>query len=130
MTRQLRSGKGRNALILANGGVLSYQHVVCLSSQPNKGPYPDNRALKIANKPKPSITAEAEGEAVIEVSVSQFVSGSTNPVDIHGRVLAKGNPFTRVCDRSVEERSPLRCEPRGCANSDTSIVGDRGAHWE
>lgn len=70
MTRLLRSGKGRNALILANGGVLSYQHVVCLSSQPNKGAYPDNRALKIANKPKPMVSAEAEGEAVIEVSVS------------------------------------------------------------
>lgn len=44
MTRQLRSKKGQvsdhknagvlNGLILANGGVLTYQHVVCLSTKP------------------------------------------------------------------------------------------------
>lgn len=68
ITRQLRNGKAHNGLILANGGVLSYQHAVCLSTQPNSGgAYPDNRALKITNKLMPQISAEAEGEAVIEV---------------------------------------------------------------
>lgn len=68
MTRQLRNGKGRNGLVLANGGVLSYQHVVCLSSQPRNRPYPDNRGLAAYNKPKPLVSGEADGPAVIEVS--------------------------------------------------------------
>lgn len=72
MTRQLRDGRGRNGLVLANGGVLSYQHVVCLSSQPRKGAaYADSRKLRPDSKPKPAIATEAEGEAVIEVSGRQ-----------------------------------------------------------
>lgn len=70
MSRRLRDGKGHNGLVLANGGVLSYQHAVCLSSKPGKHSYPDNRSLKAGTAPKPMIVEEAEGEAVIEVSLS------------------------------------------------------------
>lgn len=72
MTRQIRSRKIRNGLVLANGGVLSYQHAICLSSRPRKHgtPYPDSRAASdaIAKGAAPPVTTFAEGEARIEVS--------------------------------------------------------------
>ena len=73
MTRQLRGSRSRsrNGLILANGGVLSYQHAVCLSSQAPKEerPYPDNKFSSLVDSDLvPSVDFEAEGEAIIEVS--------------------------------------------------------------
>lgn len=73
MTRQLRQGKGRNGLVLANGGVISYQHAVCLSSRPRGGPYPDSASLSVGNEtPSSPVDADATGPAVIEVSQSQL----------------------------------------------------------
>lgn len=73
MTRQLRAGKGKNGLILANGGVATYQHVVCISTRPrsdNSG-YPCIQPLPeiLKDLPVPKIEEVAEGEAVIEVRV-------------------------------------------------------------
>ena len=77
MTRQLRSSKKKmkptTGLILANGGVLTYQHVVCLSSHPRKdgSAYPSVNPLP-AGPPRledaPRVQVEAEGVATIEVS--------------------------------------------------------------
>jgi Thiolase-like protein type 1 additional C-terminal domain len=72
MTRQLRTGnKGKHGLILANGGVITYQHVICLSSQPRRdgSPYPAKNPLPetIQDVLVPPIDAQPEGEAVIEV---------------------------------------------------------------
>lgn len=77
MTRQLRSPKKADkpstGLILANGGVLTYQHVVCLSSHPRKN---NNTAYPAANplpagpprlEDAPGVQVEAEGVGVIEV---------------------------------------------------------------
>ena len=74
MVRRLQMGEGRNGLILANGGVLTYQHALCLSTKsrgdgsayPNKDPLPS----QVTNIPVPAVTIHAEGEAVIEVSLS------------------------------------------------------------
>jgi hypothetical protein len=71
MVRRLRQGAGQNGLILANGGFLSYQHAICISTQPRKTPsyYPDSGALKSGpSDPIPPIDSEAEGEAKIEVN--------------------------------------------------------------
>lgn len=70
MVRRLRKGSGRNGLILANGGFLSYQHAICLSGQPRKNstPYPDSRRFESGpSEPIPPIDYEAEGKARIEV---------------------------------------------------------------
>jgi hypothetical protein len=73
MTRQLRDGKGRNGLILANGGVLSYQHVICLSTtgRAEGSPYPAEDPLPewVTDLPVPAVVAKVEGneEATIEV---------------------------------------------------------------
>lgn len=72
MVRELRNGNGENGLILANGGVLTYQHVVCLSTKsrrdgsayPHKNPLPRH----VTDLPVPPICAQAEGEATVEVS--------------------------------------------------------------
>ena len=45
MTRQLRAGKGKKGLVLCNGGVLSYQHVVILGTEPRRSLYPVGNLL-------------------------------------------------------------------------------------
>jgi len=75
MTRQLRerksTGADSNGLILANGGVLTYQHVVILSSVPrkDKSSYPPANPLSATSPrdPSPIIDEEATGSAIIEV---------------------------------------------------------------
>lgn len=73
LVRRLRQGSARNALILANGGFLSYQHAICISTQPrrNQRAYPDSRALPSGSTGSiPPIDLEAEGKAQVEVSLS------------------------------------------------------------
>ena len=67
MTRQLREGKGKTALVLCNGGVLSHQYVVILSREPRKGgDYPTENLLpqQITDVPLPELLIDAEGEAL------------------------------------------------------------------
>lgn len=70
--RQIRSGKGRSGLVLANGGVATYQHVVCMSSGPRAdgSPYPEHNPLPeyVDDLPIPELEAQPEGDATIEVS--------------------------------------------------------------
>jgi hypothetical protein len=72
MARKLRAGNGTYGLVLANGGVLTYQHVICLSSRPRADgqPYPAHNPLPSIseNNTTPAIDEAAEGEAIIEVS--------------------------------------------------------------
>ena len=72
MTRQIRAGNGTNGLVLANGGMMTYQHVICLSSSPRRDglPYPETPPLPdvVTDVPVPAVDVEAEGEAAIEVS--------------------------------------------------------------
>jgi hypothetical protein len=69
MTRELRNGNSKTGLVLANGGLVTYQYVVCLSSRPRNSPYPDRNPLPdfLTEDPVPPIDEKAEGEAVIEV---------------------------------------------------------------
>lgn len=71
MARKLRAGNGTTGLVLANGGVLTYQHVICLSSRPRADgqPYPAHNPLPsvLDHITTPPIDDTAEGEAIIEV---------------------------------------------------------------
>ena len=71
MVGRMREGCYQNGLILANGGVLSYQHVVCLSTKPRRGKpaYPATNPLPeyINDVRVPEFVTKAEGEAVVEV---------------------------------------------------------------
>lgn len=75
MSRQLRDRKAKNGLVLANGGFLSYQHALCLSSEPRRvgSSYPDNRGSSavVVGAPAP-VEPFAQGEAVIETYTVQF----------------------------------------------------------
>jgi hypothetical protein len=69
MVRELRQGKARNGLVLANGGVVTYQYVVCLSKNPRDSHYPDRNPLPDRlDVSVPIVDEKAEGEATIEVS--------------------------------------------------------------
>jgi hypothetical protein len=71
MVKELRKGKARNGLVLANGGMLTYQYVVCLSSQPRQdNSYPDKNPLPkmLSEIPTPVVDEHVEGMAYIEVS--------------------------------------------------------------
>lgn len=74
MSRQIRNGRFQTGLVLANGGVLSYQHAICLSSRArtNNSSYHDSRldCDAVVDGPAPAVQTFAEGEAVIEVSWS------------------------------------------------------------
>jgi len=69
MVRELRKGRNKNGLVLANGGIVTYEYVVCLSSSPRNSPFPDRNPLPeyVTDEPIPSVDEKAEGEAVIEV---------------------------------------------------------------
>lgn len=71
MARQLRKGNGKIGLVLANGGLATYQAAVCLSSSPRRDglPYPTSNPLPevTADVHVPQVDEQAEGDAVIEV---------------------------------------------------------------
>lgn len=71
MVRRMRGERLSNGLILANGGVLTYQHTMCLSTQARRDGrgYPKANPLPayVSDLSIPSVTAEAEGKSVIEV---------------------------------------------------------------
>lgn len=76
MTRAIREGKGKSGLVLCNGGVLSYQHVVVLSREPRKrGSYPEKNPLPAQLDTKsPEVALGAEGEAIVEVSLPRYIA--------------------------------------------------------
>lgn len=71
MTRELRKRNATHGLVLANGGVATHQHVVCLSTKPRKDgcPYPEKNPLPhlVEDVFCPPVDARAEGEAIVEV---------------------------------------------------------------
>ncbi|BAE55574.1 unnamed protein product [Aspergillus oryzae RIB40] len=98
MVRQLRRGQGRNGLILANGGILTYQHAICLSSRPpsNGIMYPNvQNAHQVAIEvPIPRVTHVAEGDAVIETYTVEFHrNGHPARGYIIGRLKTDGSRF-------------------------------------
>ncbi|QRD87573.1 hypothetical protein F9C07_2278969 [Aspergillus flavus] len=98
MVRQLRRGQGQNGLILANGGILTYQHAICLSSRPpsNGIMYPNvQNAHQVAIEvPIPRVTHVAEGDAVIETYTVEFHrNGHPARGYIIGRLKTDGSRF-------------------------------------
>jgi hypothetical protein len=95
MTRQLRTGsRGTNGLILANGGVVTYQYVVCLSTKPRSSPYPAKNPLpEHLDTPAPKVNLKPEGEATIETyTVDWGRDGKPEKAHIVGR-LPSGERF-------------------------------------
>lgn len=76
MVRYLREGESQNGLVLANGGVATYQHAVCLSKKPplDAGTYPDVNPLleHQVELPDSYIAEKPIGEAVVETYTVDF----------------------------------------------------------
>ncbi|EXJ74649.1 uncharacterized protein A1O5_01342 [Cladophialophora psammophila CBS 110553] len=95
--RKLRRGDGTYGVVLANGGVVTYEQVLCFSSQPRKhGPYPDKNPLPsiIPAIPAPTVVVDAEGEAVVETYTVDFSREGT-PIRGHiiGRLKSNNHRF-------------------------------------
>ncbi|KAI1611376.1 acetyl-CoA C-acetyltransferase [Exophiala viscosa] len=114
MTRQIRAGKGRHGLVLANGGVMTYQHVICLSKSPRREgvAYPDKPPLPevIEDVPSPEVDAEVQGEqdAVIETYTVEYKRDNT-PLRAYivGRLKSTGHRF--VANHGDEETLRQLC---------------------
>lgn len=91
MVRQLRAGTGTTGLILANGGMVTYQHAVCVSRIPRRDGtvYPQNNPLpeKITDVSVPVIVFEASGDALIEVMSSRHCRAG-DPLTSHRLALS------------------------------------------
>lgn len=88
MVRQLRQRNGRIGLVLANGGVLSHHHAVCLSRQPrgDGAPYPNRNPLpQHISDAQPPIVESAQGSARIEVSGALRVNLRVHEADMMNR---------------------------------------------
>ncbi|KAF1836726.1 hypothetical protein BDW02DRAFT_628595 [Decorospora gaudefroyi] len=125
MTRQLRAGKGTKALVLCNGGVLSYQYVVLLSKEPRKeGDYPTENPLpqQITDVSVPEIVVDAEGQAIVETYTVEFSrDGSPLRGYIVGRLMTKNKRFLA----NHGDDSTLRYMASGTGE----IVGKSGRVW-
>ena len=96
MSRQIRSGEVNTGLILANGGVLSYQHALCLSSSSRgETPYPDSRTSSmIVAGVSPPVEAFANGYATIETYTVEFGrDGKPAIAFVIGRLKDTGRRF-------------------------------------
>jgi len=97
MVRELRKGKAKNGLVLANGGILTYQYVVCLSSRPRKdNSYPDENPLPnlLEDVPVPIVDEQVEGMAIIETYTVEFNrDGSPLRACIVGRLQSNNHRF-------------------------------------
>ncbi|KAF1812287.1 acetyl-CoA acetyltransferas-like protein [Eremomyces bilateralis CBS 781.70] len=124
MTRQLRDRKakkgGANGLILANGGWLTYQYVVCLGTKPRKdgGAYPLEDVLPevITDVAVPEIAEVAEGEAVVETYTVEFSrDGSPERGHVVGRLTSNGKRFlaNHADARTLKELASWEKEPIG-----------------
>lgn len=137
MTRQLRDGKGKTGLVLANGGWVTYQHVVCLSRSPRSDglPYPDASPLPkfVTDVQVPKIAEVADGDAIIEVSPKMqcmFEMSVDECTDVHCRLPPQRQTGTRAyCGQAEIERPEISRKP--CRRTDfagTFKLG-RGTGW-
>lgn len=73
MARLLRLKKRHTGLILANGGMLTHQHALCLSARPRGDgrTYPKSNPLpEVVDEYSPPFIEKADGVATIEVHVT------------------------------------------------------------
>ncbi|KAF2759840.1 NAD(P)-binding protein [Pseudovirgaria hyperparasitica] len=119
MVRQLRAKKGTTGLILANGGVLSYQHVVCLSSTPrvDGAAYPSKAPLSAhIDVPSPEVDEAADGAAVVETYTVEYNrDGTPGNGFVVGRVLDTGHRFiaNHADEHTLRQLASDRVEPIG-----------------
>ncbi|KAH7355297.1 hypothetical protein BKA65DRAFT_498097 [Rhexocercosporidium sp. MPI-PUGE-AT-0058] len=118
MVRKMRKGDAQRGLVLANGGMVTYQYVVCLSTQPRDSPYPDRNPLPdlLNDDPAPEVDEKAEGEAVIETYTVEFERDGT---PLRGHIVGglKSNQHRFLAnhgdDSTLQQLSSFSKEPVG-----------------
>ncbi|CAF9914683.1 hypothetical protein IMSHALPRED_001978 [Imshaugia aleurites] len=120
MVRKLRAGDGQNGLILANGGVLTYQHALCLSNRPRRdgSTYPDRipSSSYRTSTSVPTVTVKAEGEATIETYTVEFNrNGTPSKGFVVGRLTGSDHRFVANTGnaKTLEQLSSGNSEPIG-----------------
>lgn len=98
MVRKLRTGNMQKGLVLANGGVTTYQYVVCLSTEPraDSSAYPAANPLPavVTDVPVPQVDAIAKGDAVVETYTVEFDrKGKPKRGHVVGRLKRNGHRF-------------------------------------
>ncbi|GKU07933.1 hypothetical protein FLAG1_10956 [Fusarium langsethiae] len=96
MVRVIRNGKYQNGLVLANGGVVSWQHAVCLSACPKRhgSAYREQPVLDNGQTCQgPAFTAQAQGEAIIETYTVDHDRSGPKLGHIVGRLVETGDRF-------------------------------------
>ncbi|KFY70258.1 hypothetical protein V499_09320 [Pseudogymnoascus sp. VKM F-103] len=91
MTRNLRERTPTYGLVLANGGTMTYQHVLLLSAVAPSQPYPSKNPLPpiITDIPVPVTVEVANGEATIETYTVDFNrDGTPGTGHVVGRLLS------------------------------------------
>ncbi|KAJ8110515.1 hypothetical protein OPT61_g6669 [Boeremia exigua] len=125
MTRRLRAGKKSKGLVLCNGGVLSYQHVVVLGTEPRGSPYPVDSVLPevLEDVEVPVIATEARGECVVETYTVEFNrDGSPLRGYIVGRLKSDNKRFLANHGDEITLRQ--------MAGGTGEIVGRTGWVWQ
>lgn len=122
MVRELRKATRapRHGLVLANGGVLSYQHVVVLSSQRRKDgtsyPYENPLPKVLTDEVVPAIDGEVEGDAIVETYTVEFNRDGT-PYQGHivGRLKRNNHRFiaNHADDSTLNQLCSMSEEPIG-----------------
>ena len=98
MTRFLRERKGKNGLVLANGGVVTYQHSLCLSTLPpsTEDVYPERNLIpeNCTSLDTSAIDEDPHGKAVVETYTVDFERNG-KPVLGHvvGKLICNGKRF-------------------------------------
>lgn len=133
MTRKIRAADSKsseksamNGLVLANGGVLSYQHVVCLSNKPRSdgSPYPATNPLPeiVGTDSTPKIVEVVEkggDSAIIETYTVEYDrSGAPSRAFVVGRLNSTGARFVA----NHKNGSTLR----QLASREYEIIGQEG----
>ena len=98
MTRHLRERRGKNGLILANGGVATYQHVICLSSEPptEVHQYPQSNPLPetLPSLDDSAFEREPNGRASVETYTVDFARGGSPKLGhVVGRLVSNKKRF-------------------------------------
>jgi acetyl-CoA acetyltransferase len=128
MTRRLRQGAQKNGLVLANGGVLSYQHVVVLSNEPRKKAYPDKHALPehCEQLAADQFTQVAkEGHATIEAYTVDFTrKGAPRRGQVIGRCAESQQRF--IANHADEHTLRILADTQQASE----VVGRRGRVWQ
>ncbi|TKA69245.1 hypothetical protein B0A55_04268 [Friedmanniomyces simplex] len=131
MTRQLRKGNGKNGLVLANGGVATYQHVVCLSSDPRRDGlgYPDCNPLPetVTDVQVPAVEEKADGVASIETYTVEYDRNGPLRAHVVGRLQANGHRFlaNHADERTLSELCSTETEQIGRKGTVTVDAGGR-----